>query len=293
MGITGISLGKTARKCTADNLHAQEQMMTDAFRPDLLAGKTAFVAGASSGINLRIAQRFAEAGAKVMIISRSEEKIAAAAKTITDNGHDCIGMACDVRDYAKVGEALAHCHDRFGEIDIVLSGAAGNFLAPALGMSANAFKTVVDIDLLGTFHVLHASYQHLRKPGASLIAITAGQAVKPMLYQIHACAAKAGVNQVTKCLAMEWGPAGVRVNAVSPGPIGDTEGMARLAPGATGDAIKARIALRDYGTKDDIADACLWLASDAARYVTGAIINVDGGSELGDAGGDALSAQVR
>ncbi len=265
--------------------------MTETFNPDLLAGKVAFVAGASSGINLRIAQRFAEAGAKVMIISRSDEKIAAAAKTI--NG-DAIGMACDVRDYAKVAEALAHCRDKFGEIDIVLSGAAGNFLAPALGMSANAFKTVIDIDLLGTFNVLHASYQHLRKPGASLISITAGQAVKPMMFQIHACAAKAGVNQVTKCLAMEWGPAGVRVNAVSPGPIGDTEGMARLAPNEEyAKASKGKIPLRDWGTKDDIADACLWLASDAARYVTGAIINVDGGSELGDAGMDALSVPAR
>ena len=267
--------------------------MTDTFNPQLLAGKTAFVAGASSGINLRIAQRFAEAGAKVMIISRNEDKIAAAAKTMTDAGHDAIGIACDVRDYGKVAEALAHCHDRYGEIDIVLSGAAGNFLSPALGMSANAFKTVVDIDLLGTFHVLHASYRHLRKPGASLISITAGQAVKPMMFQIHACAAKAGVNQVTKCLALEWGPAGVRVNAVSPGPIGDTEGMSRLAPNEDYvKSSKARIALRDWGNKDDIADACLWLASDAARYVTGAIINVDGGSEY-DASGDALNPPTR
>ncbi len=265
--------------------------MTQTFQPDLLAGKVAFVAGASSGINLRVAQRYAAAGAKVMVISRSEDKIMAAAASI---GDDAIGMACDVRDYAKVAEALAHCHDRFGEIDIVLSGAAGNFLSPALGMSANAFKTVVDIDLLGTFNVLHASFQHLRKPGASLVSITAGQAVRPMMYQIHACAAKAGVNQVTKCLAMEWGPAGVRVNAVSPGPIGDTEGMARLAPNEDFvKSSKARIPLRDWGTKDDIADACLWLASDASRYVTGAIINVDGGSELGDAGGDALNPPQR
>ena len=186
--------------------------MTQTFNPQLLAGKTAFIAGASSGINLRIAQRYAEAGAKVMIISRSEEKIAAAAKTITDAGHEATGMACDVRDYAKVTEALAHCRDTFGEIDIVVSGAAGNFLAPALGMSANAFKTVIDIDLLGTFNVLQASYPFLRKPGASLITITAGQAVKPMMFQVHACAAKAGVNQVTKCLAMEWGPLTVFYN---------------------------------------------------------------------------------
>jgi NAD(P)-dependent dehydrogenase (short-subunit alcohol dehydrogenase family) len=260
------------------------QDLNETFNAGLFAGKTAFVAGASSGINLQIARRYAQAGAKVMIISRSEEKIAAAAASLIDDGLDVTGMACDVRDYRKLTEAFAHCREKYGQIDIVLSGAAGNFLAPALGMSANAFKTVVDIDLLGTFNVFHASHAHLRTPGASLVAITAGQAVKPMMYQIHACAAKAGVNQVVKCLAMEWGEQGIRVNAVSPGPIGDTEGMARLAPDpAMEAAYKGRIPLRDYGTKDDIADACLWLASDAARYVTGAIINVDGGSELGDA----------
>jgi NAD(P)-dependent dehydrogenase (short-subunit alcohol dehydrogenase family) len=263
--------------------------MAESFDPDLLSGKTAFIAGGSSGINLRIAQRFAQAGAKVMIISRSEDKVSAAVQTITDAGSQAIGLACDVRDYGKVSEALSHCHDTFGEIDIVVSGAAGNFLAPALGMSANAFKTVIDIDLLGTFNVLQASYAHLRKPGASLISITAGQAVKPMMFQVHACAAKAGVNQVTKVLAMEWGPMGVRVNAVSPGPIGDTEGMARLAPNPEFEkTMKARIPLRDYGNKDDIADACLWLASEASRYVTGAIINVDGGSELGDASANGI-----
>lgn len=264
--------------------------MTDTFRPDLLAGKTAFVAGASSGINLGIAQRYAAAGAKVFIISRSADKIAAAAATMTDLGHEATGLSTDVRNYGDVAAAFSQCRDKYGEIDIVISGAAGNFLAPALGMSANAFKTVIDIDLLGTFNVLHASYQHLKKPGASLISITAGQAVRPVMFQIHACAAKAGVNQVTKVLAMEWGPAGVRVNAVSPGPIAETEGMIRLAPsGDAAEASKGRIALRDWGVKDDIADACLWLASDASKYVTGAIINVDGGSELGDAGANALA----
>lgn len=258
--------------------------METTFNARLLAGKTAFVAGASRGINLQIARRYAQAGAKVMIISRSDDKIAAAAKSMTDDGYDVTGMACDVRDYGMLTQAFAHCRDTYGEIDIVLSGAAGNFLAPALGMSANAFKTVVDIDLLGTFNVFRAAHEHLRAPGASLVAITAGQAVKPMMHQIHACAAKAGVNQVVKCLAMEWGHQGIRVNAVSPGPIGDTEGMLRLAPNeAQIQSSKARIPLRDWGTKDDIADACLWLASDAAKYVTGAIINVDGGSELGDA----------
>lgn len=264
--------------------------MTETFRPDLLQGKVAFVAGASSGINLRIAERFAAAGARVALISRSEEKIGAAADRIRSQGGDALGMAADVRDYDSVAAALQQAREHYGELDIVLSGAAGNFVAPALGMSAKGFRTVVDIDLNGTFNVMRAAFEHLKKPGASLISITAPQAVKPQIYQAHVCAAKAGVNMLTQCLAMEWGPAGVRVNAVSPGPIADTEGMARLAPTPEIEArYKAQLALRDYGTKDDIADTCLFLCSDAARYITGTIVDCDGGTSLGDASLDALS----
>ena len=254
-----------------------------------LVGKTAFVAGASSGINLGIAKRFAAAGANVVLISRSAEKIEAAAKEVSAFGKPAIGIAADVRDYAAVEAALRRTHETFGEIDIVLSGAAGNFVAPALGMSANGFKTVVDIDLIGTFNVLRASFEFLRRPGASLISITAGQAERASLFQAHVCAAKAGINMLTKCLALEWGPAGVRVNATSPGPIADTEGMARLAPTEADELrVKSRVALRRYGEKDEIADMALFLSSDQARYVTGAIVPVDGGSGAGDASGNAL-----
>ena len=264
-------------------------MAVSGLKDGILAGKVAFVAGASSGINLGVAQSFARAGAKVALISRSPDKIEAAAKTITDEGFDAIGMAADVRDYAAVEQALRQASDRFGKIDIVLSGAAGNFVAPALGMSANGFKTVVDIDLIGTFNVLRASFEFLNRPGASLISITAGQAVRPSMFQAHVCAAKAGINMLTKCLAMEWGPAGVRVNAISPGPIDDTEGMRRLAPNAEAEQrIKSRIALRDYGTKTDIAEAAIFLSTESAKYITGTILTVDGGSELGDAGGNAV-----
>ena len=263
--------------------------MVSGLRDNVLSGKVALVAGASSGINLEIARQYGLHGAKVAILSRKPDKIFAAVDALKAGGLDVIGFPCDVRDYGRLEEVYRETVTAFGKIDIVLSGAAGNFLAPALGMSANAFKTVIDIDLLGTFNVFRASFEHLNKPGASLIAITAGQAVKPMMFQIHACAAKAGVNMVTKCLALEWGPAGVRVNAISPGPIADTEGMARLAPSDQAeDMIKARIALRDYGTKGDIAEMALFLATDSARYITGSIINVDGGSELGDAAPNAI-----
>lgn len=252
-------------------------------------GRTVFVAGASGGINLEIAHGFAREGARVAVLSRSAEKIQAAAQGLRDTGAEAVGIACDVRDYPGLEAAFAQTVAAFGPIDVLISGAAGNFLAPALKLSANAFKTVIDIDLLGTFNVFRASYDHLTRPGASLIAITAGQAVRPIPLQIHACAAKAGVNMVTKCLALEWGPAGIRVNAISPGPIADTEGMKRLGGDPSHEArIKRRVALRDYGTKTDIAEAALFLSSDAAKYITGTILNVDGGSELGDASQNAL-----
>ncbi|SDG94952.1 SDR family NAD(P)-dependent oxidoreductase [Pseudonocardia oroxyli] len=195
-----------------------------AFSDGLMANRTVFVAGGTSGIDLGIARRYAELGAAVAVLGRNPEKAAAAAETFGG-----LALTADVRDYAATRAALEQATTELGPLDVVVSGAAGNFLAPAATMSANAFKAVVDIDLIGTFHVFRASYDLLRTPGASLIAITAGQAVNAMPLQAHACAAKAGINQLVRVLAMEWGP-DVRVNGISPGPISGTEGMARLAP---------------------------------------------------------------
>ncbi|MBU1378510.1 MAG: SDR family oxidoreductase [Alphaproteobacteria bacterium] len=252
-----------------------------AFKDNLLAGKVAFIAGGTSGINLGIAKRYAELGAKVAVAGRNPEKATAAAAEI---GHGALGLSCDVRDYAQIQAALQEAKDKLGPLDIVVSGAAGNFVAPALGMSANGFRTVVDIDLNGTFNVFRACYDLLARPGASLIAITAGQAVNPAMMQAHVCAAKAGINQLIRVLAMEWGPLGVRVNGISPGPIAGTEGMARLSPTPESDkAITARIALRRFGEVEEVAESAVFLVSESARYVTGTILDCDGGSQLGDA----------
>jgi NAD(P)-dependent dehydrogenase (short-subunit alcohol dehydrogenase family) len=251
------------------------------FTPGLLAGKTAFIAGGSSGINLGIAHGLGAAGARIAIISRKPEKVEAAVAELQAAGYEAMGSAADVRDYGAVEASLKAVHEAWGEIDILISGAAGNFLAPAIGMSANAFRTVVDIDLIGTFHVLRAGYEYLRKPGASIISITAGQAVNPTAFQSHVCAAKAGINMLTRCLALEWGGAGVRVNAIAPGPISDTEGMARLTPTPEAEAaLKRMIPLGDYGEKRDIADLAIFLSSDSAKYITGAILDCDGGSSM-------------
>ena len=252
-----------------------------AFREQLLSGKTAFIAGGTSGINLGIARRFAELGAKVAVAGRNPEKAANAAASI---GPGALGLSCDVRDFAATRAVMESIVKQLGPLDIVISGAAGNFVAPAVGLSANGFRTVVDIDLNGTYNVFRCCYDLLRTPGASLIAISAGQAVRPMMRQAHVCAAKAGVNQLIRVLAMEWGPQGVRVNGISPGPIAGTEGMARLAPTLEAEeAITGRIALRRYGAIAEIAESAVFLCSDSAAYITGTILDCDGGPQLGDA----------
>ena len=264
--------------------------MTSIYVDNLLKGKTMFIAGGSSGINLGIAEQYGQLGANLVILSRSQDKIDKAVDLLKSQGSNAIGISTDVRDYDGVEAAFKTAHKTYSDIDYVISGAAGNFLSPIIGLSSKGFQTVVDIDLVGTFNVFRASYDYIAKPGASLIAITARQAVQPRPFQAHACAAKAGVNMLCKCLALEWGQAGVRVNAISPGPIEDTEGYARLLPTEElAEKAKKKVPLRMMGTKSNIADAATFLASDASSYVTGSIYNVDGGNELGDASHDFLT----
>ena len=264
--------------------------MSETFTKEALAGKTAFIAGGSTGINFGIAQYFAELGANIVVLSRSQDKIDTAVSTLKAQGANAIGIAADVREYDDVEVAFKRSQEEFGDIDCVISGAAGNFLSPITGLSPKGFKTVVDIDLIGTFNVFKASWDYIAKPGASLISISAAQAVQPRPYQAHACAAKAGVNMLSKCLALEWGQAGVRVNVISPGPIEDTEGYARLVPtDELKKAAKQKIPLRIIGQKSDVANVAAFLASDASSFVSGSVYNVDGGNELGDASADFLT----
>ena len=259
--------------------------MTSIFQPRLLDGKTVFVTGGSSGIGLRIAERFAEHGACVMLAARNQDKLDSAKASIEANRGIVGAVAIDVRDYAAVQHAIARTRAEFGPIDIVVAAAAGNFPAPALGMSANGFKAVIDIDLLGTFNTLRAAYEHLVRPGASVLAISAAHAAMPIAHQSHVCAAKAGVELLIKTLALEWGPEGVRCNCLTPGPTADTEGMRRLAPTAEAeDRVRATVPLRRFGSKDELADLALFLCSDAATYITGATFVCDGGHSLAGRG---------
>lgn len=255
--------------------------MANTFGTGILEGKVAFVAGGTRGMNLAIARRYAEHGAKVAVLSRNQERVDAAVAELQELG-EARGYSADVRDYDAVEAAMQAAAEELGPLDIVVAGQAGNFYAPALGMSANGFKAVVDIDLVGTFNVFRACHAQLRTPGAALIAITAPEAVRPLHFQAHVCAAKAGVNMLIKCLALEWGPGGVRVNGISPGPIEGSWGMDNVASPTQEmkDRITRAMPLRRWGTVDDVADSALFLASDAASYVTGTILETDGGATI-------------
>src|SRR5271165_3682564 len=167
--------------------------MAGIFRDRILDGKVAFVTGGGSGIGQRIAERFAEHGARLIIAGRSQDKLDTAAAAIREAGGTVETAAFDVRDYSLSESALRNAHERLGEIDILVCAAAGNFPAAITGMSANGFKSVVDIDLLGTFNTCRAAYEFLRRPGASVIAISANHASVAIAYQAHVCAAKAGI----------------------------------------------------------------------------------------------------
>ena len=261
------------------------------YRDDVLAGHVALITGGATGIGRGIASAFASLGADVAIVSRRPEVIATAARELSDaSGRTVLGLVADVRDADAIAAAVNSAHAHFGKLDTLVNNAAGNFLAPAAALSPNGFRTVIDIDLGGTFNASRAAFAMLRANQDGLIInISATLHYHGTPMQLHASAAKAGIDALTRNLAVEWGPSGVRVCAIAPGPIGDTEGMRRLAPGD----IKAKhlktIPLGRFGLVDEIAAAAVYLRSAAARYVTGNVLVVDGGQSLTPAGWDFSS----
>lgn len=275
--------------------------MNRVFVENILKGRVAFVTGGGTGITGGVARALAEAGANVALVSRSLEHLEPAAKAINDArsnargisptvregsevGSESIGeafaVAADVRNPDEVEKAIGATIDRFGKIDIVVNGAAGNFLCTAEELSPNGFGTVVDIDLKGTFNVCRAAFTELKKNQGQILNISATLHYLGTPMQLHVSAAKAGVDALTKNLAVEWGRYGIRVNAIAPGPIGDTEGMKRLVPEPIKEKLRQRIPLGRFGLIEDIENAAVFLCSDAANYINGAVIVVDGGHWL-------------
>ena len=254
------------------------------FPADTFRGKTVFVTGGGSGINLGVARNFATLGAHIAICGRTQERLDGAAVELRDlNAHvsgKVLPVAADVRDYAAVESAFKRTADEVGPIDILVSGAAGNFVCPAETLSPNGFKTVIDIDLQGSFHASRAAFEQLKATRGFLLFIGAGQSFVPQAYQLHVAAAKAGIDIMMKNLAIEWGRHGIRTATIVPGPIEGTEGMRRLSPPELKKTRQALIPLGRMGTVDDIGQAAVFLASPIATYITGVVLCVDGGNSL-------------
>lgn len=251
------------------------------FRSDLLAGKTALITGGGTGICRGIAEAYAAHGANVVIMGRRKDVLVEACNDMVRNGWNVHYHTGDVRSLEDCEKAVAGTKARFGSLDILLNGAAGNFLCPTEHLSSNGFKTVIDIDLMGTFNMSKEAFPLLKNAGHGVILnISATLHYQGTLMQSHVMAAKAGIDALGRNLACEWGEYGIRVVTIAPGPIGDTEGMKRLAPLGADKKIAQEIPLRRLGTISDIAQAALFLVSEGAGYITGEILVVDGGQWL-------------
>ncbi len=235
--------------------------------------------GGGTGIGRGIAEALGEHGARICIAARRADVLAAAVEELEAAGIQAMWVPCDVREPAQVEAVIEAILERWGRLDIVVNNAAGNFAAPIEGLSYNGFKAIVDIDLRGTYHVTKAAFEGaLKQSGGHIINITAPFERMGVAFQAHVAAAKTGVDSLTRTCAVEFGPHGVRANALAPGAIGGTEGMDRIG---SGDERDARCPIGYVGAPRDIANAVLFLCSSAAAYISGQVICVDGGAAVG------------
>lgn len=260
-------------------------MIRSPFRSDCLNGKVALVTGGGSGICFEVTKQLLLHGADAAVIcGRRESFLARSSKLLEEaTGKRCMFKVCDVRDEKACQDAVAYTLQQFGRLDIVVNGAAGNFLAEARTLKPKGFATVLGIDTLGTFNMSNAAYPALSKqPESIIINISATLQCPATHWQAHASAAKAAVDSLTRSLALEWGCDGIRVVGIAPGPIADTPGTTKLAPGMTpgqvNDAIAEGIPLGRMGEACEIGHAAVFLSS--SKYITGDVLIVDGGEWL-------------
>ncbi len=260
------------------------------FRAGLLDEQVAIVTGGGTGIGLGISELLAQLGAHVVLASRKPENVAPAAERIRAAGGKASAASVDVRDQERVRAMVEQVVNEHGRIDLLVNNAAGNFYAPSATLSPNAWRAVVETDLYGTFHCCQAVYPPMREQGGGrIVSISMTLHYRGWPLMAHATAAKAGVDALTRTLALEWAPDRITVNAVAPGPI-PTEGVKKAftPPGGVGgpdvpamDEYVARaIPLGRWGTPEDIGHMVTFLAGPAAGWITGAIFVVDGGSWL-------------
>jgi peroxisomal 2,4-dienoyl-CoA reductase len=241
------------------------------FNETILRDQVAIVTGGATGIGKVIARTLGRHGAAVVIASRKRDVLDTAQAELQAQGIKCLAMVADVRQPDAIEHVVNATLEHFGRIDILVNNAAGNFPATIDDISYNGFKAVVDIDLLGTYNVTKAVYTaYMRDHGGAIINIAAPFEHWGVTYQAHVAAAKTGVISLTRTCAVEWAARGIRVNAVAPGQVADTEGLDRFEQAVEG------ITPGLSGSKQDIANAVLFLVSDAARFISGECIRVDG-----------------
>mgnify|MGYP001254835622 FL=1 len=253
------------------------------FAPGILKGKSAVVTGGATGIGAHIVRLLGSLGANVGIVSRKESNLIAAANNFKiDDGIDVEWQVGDVRDPDAIKAVMASFAEKLGGIDILICNAAGNFICPTEDLSWNGWRTVIEIDLNGTFNCCQAALPYLKEAadGGRIISISATAANFGWPGAAHAGAAKSAIQNFMKTLAVEWGPYGIRANYVSPGPIEGTEGVDRLiiAQGKS-DQVLERIPLGTFGEGKDIANAIVFLASESGKYISGAELAIDGASQ--------------
>ncbi|PKS10621.1 hypothetical protein jhhlp_002376 [Lomentospora prolificans] len=271
----------------------ESEYLSPVWKDGLFKNRVIFVTGGAGTICSAQTRALVRLGADACIIGRNVEKTEKVAADIATarQGSRVIGIGgCDVRSYDSLAKAVDRCVKELGGIDFVIAGAAGNFVVPLSGMSPNAFKAVIDIDVIGTFNTVKATIPYLiesakRNPhpnkngttGGRIIAVSATFHYTGMPLQAHVAAAKAGVDSLMTSVALEYGPYGITSNVIAPGPIANTEGMARLS-GASDDAIGRRVPAGRLGSVRDIADSTVYLFSDAGSYVNGHVLVADGAS---------------
>ncbi|CAL1697170.1 unnamed protein product [Somion occarium] len=259
---------------------------TAVFKETIFDGKVLFCTGGGSGICKRMTEAMRH-GANSVIVGRNLDRLTTSAEELSNaTGRTCIPAKADVREPNQLRDAVSKAITKFGRIDFVICGAAGNFLSPISGLSENGFKTVMQIDTMGTFNTIKATVPHLRVTKGAYIHVSATLHYRATPFQAHVSAAKAAVDALSAVLAIEEGPYGIRSNVIAPGPIGGTEGYDRLSAsdphepeGYVQKVYNRTMPLGRVGHVQDIANAAVFLFSDAANFITGQVLPVDGGNE--------------
>lgn len=258
-------------------------------KDDALKGKTIVVTGGGTGLGKAMGTYFLKLGANLVITSRKLEVLQKTALEMeADTGGKVLAVQCDVRDAAQVEDVLAETLTKFGNVDILVNNAAGNFISPTERLSANAFSSIIDIVLKGTVNCTLAFGKHWikQKQAASVLNIVTTYAFTGSAYVVPSACAKGGVLALTRSLAVEWGKYGIRTNAIAPGPFPTKGAWDRLLPGDLAEKFdfKNRVPLKRVGDHQELANLAAFLVSDFSNYINGEVITIDGGEWLQGAG---------